>query len=71
MDGHHPHRVERRGRIADDLDLAAIEPVEETLEACGRGPFELERGAQQLLDRSRASAPRPAEQPAPPVERAG
>ena len=36
MDGHHPHRIERGGRIADDLDITAGEPVEEELER-GRG----------------------------------
>ncbi len=51
MHGHHPDRVQRGGGVADDLDVAAAEPVEEGLQRGARGRFELERAGEQLLDR--------------------
>ena len=46
MHGHHPHRIRRRGRVADDLHLAAGEPVEKGLQRRGSIAFEVERRGQ-------------------------
>ncbi len=69
MHRHHPHRIERRRRIARDFDLVAIEPVEETLERRGRLTLEGQRGVEQFLDRIARFAAEPPHQLATPVER--
>jgi hypothetical protein len=51
MNRHHPNRVERRRGIADDLDIAAREPVEETLERRRGRRLEFQRAGEQILDR--------------------
>ncbi|RZM11628.1 MAG: hypothetical protein EOP68_03240, partial [Sphingomonas sp.] len=68
--GHHPHRVERRGWIADDLHIAAIEPVEEALQRRRRGTLERQRGVEQFLDRISRLGAQPADELAATVERA-
>jgi hypothetical protein len=69
--GHHPHRVERLRRIANDIDIAAVEPVEEALQRRRRLPLERQRGGQKLLDRIARFLPQPPEQLPSSVERTG
>ena len=68
---HHAYGIERRGWITDDLDIAAIEPVDEQLQRRRRIAFKLERGVQQFLDRIARLRPQPRQQLAPRIDRTG
>ena len=71
MDGHHPDRIRRGGRVALHLHVALTEPGEEPVE---RGDFlllERQRGGHQLLNRVACSLAKAAKQFAPPVQGSG
>ena len=70
MDGHQAHFIAAFNLLPLDLDISAVEPVEESLQCWNMIAFKSERGCQQFVERVNGCVTEPREQFAPALHRA-